>query len=349
MVIQKSPKNPNEDEVALGGVPPKATPISLVDTSADNPTSDTGIDKHVNAETLPEVTETSTSEMTLHSVPLKETGKQCVTKESDLHSDGTSSDRNQKELHGVPIELAAKDITTNKEPAGIVEKPLDTSLANDESTLPAIELTKGPTGEQPDNTNSNINLQQDLTPEDVSMNTGTIDELSEFGNLLNLDDDFDTDLPLVGGQGNIDNVEPAMDLEIAMDNARFIEENPIHGHTTTPRSNRISSRTIQTSAKTTNGTASNNTPSNAKGVRVSSPRGVIQITSHVLRKLTPDEKKGKKFKCEADGCSFTGYSRGAISTHYANSHPPCYCNTCGKVYSNPSALARHKYVHNQEN
>ena len=28
--------------------------------------------------------------------------------------------------------------------------------------------------------------------------------------------------------------------------------------------------------------------------------------------------------------------------------PPCYCDVCGKVYSNPSALARHKYVHNQE-
>ena len=60
------------------------------------------------------------------------------------------------------------------------------------------------------------------------------------------------------------------------------------------------------------------------------------------------KRKEKKFKCEAEGCSFTGYSQGAISTHYANSHPPCYCDICGKVYSNPNALARHKYVHNQE-
>ena len=54
----------------------------------------------------------------------------------------------------------------------------------------------------------------------------------------------------------------------------------------------------------------------------------------------------KKFKCEA--CNFTGYSRASISTHYTTNHPPCYCNKCGKVYSNPNALNRHMYVH-QEN
>ena len=90
-----------------------------------------------------------------------------------------------------------------------------------------------------------------------------------------------------------------------------------------------SARAGRSSTKTTRGTASNNASANtnaSKSARVSSPRGVIQITSHILRKHTPEEKRGKKFRCEAAGCSFIGYSRGAISTHYANSddhsHPP---------------------------
>ena len=51
------------------------------------------------------------------------------------------------------------------------------------------------------------------------MSTGIIDDLSEFGNLLNLNDDLEADLPLMGGSGNIEQLEPAMDLEIAMDNS----------------------------------------------------------------------------------------------------------------------------------
>ena len=190
------------------------------------------------------------------------------------------------------------------------------------------------------------------------MHTGIIDDLSEFGNLLNLNEDPDTDLPLMGNSGNIEQLEPAVDLEIAMDNARFLEANPLHK--SGDSANKTPSRTRQTSTTHTTGTASNAaTARNAaqrihttKGARGSSTKGIIQITSHVLRRPTPEEKQGKKFKCEAVGCSFTGYSRGAISTHYANSddqtHPPCYCDECGKVYANPSALARHKYIHSQE-
>ena len=287
---KRTEKNINEKD---------ATPIVPASTSMGNHTnctSDTGIDIHVSVETGPEVNETSTSVTTLHGVPVKETGKQCIIKDSDLHTGSISPARNQEELHGVPTKPAAKASTSNNESAGTVEKSLDTSIMNDESTLPVIEHTKGPTAGQSDDPNPNINLQQDLTPEDVNMNTGNIEDLCELGNLLNLEDDFDTDLPLVGDQGDMDDLEPAMDLEIAMDYVRFIAENPIHGPITTSRSNKTTSRTVWTSTKMTSGTASNTSKNNAKGARVSSPRGVMQITSHVLRKLTPEEKKGKKIQ-----------------------------------------------------
>ena len=105
-------------------------------------------------------------------------------------------------------------------------------------------------------------------------------------------------------------------------------------------------RTVPTLATNATATSTSGTPDNNCVRRIGSPKGVMQITSHVLRKPTPDERKDKKFKCES--CPFTGHSRAAISVHYTNSHPPCYCTTCGKVYATPTALARHKYVHSQD-
>ena len=163
------------------------------------------------------------------------------------------ADQNQQELHGVPSKSGTIASTSNNKSAGTAANALDTLLTNEETTLLAIEQTStspdGAAVNPQDNTNTDINLQHELTPETVTMTTGIIDDLSEFGSLLNLNDDLDTDLPLVGGPGNIECLEPIMDLEIVMDNARFIEDNPIHGNGNSTRSDKTSAKAAQKSTK----------------------------------------------------------------------------------------------------
>ena len=228
-------------------------------------------------------------------------------------------------MHGVPADT---DTT-----------PLDTSMLSGDTALPAIEPTKDSSMED----DLSINLQQTLSPEDVNMDTGILNELSEFGN-LELDDNLD--LPLVGTQDSLDVLEPEVDLEIAMDNVKFLEENPIDCASTVTTKNRHPNKVHRSSTISTPVTSG--TPTNVAQKRTISRRGVIKIIPHVLRKPTPEEKQSKKFKCEFNGCLFIGYTRGAVSDHYVNTHPPCYCGTCGKVYTTPTALARHRYVHNED-
>ena len=340
-------------ETALQGVPAKETPqceLKVSDSQTDSVTMDLNQKELLGVLDRPNI---EASEST------------SITKETlDTPAISPTNDPSQLELHGVPAKSKITTLTSNNESIGTTDNELDSSLISKDTNLPAIEQTimpPGPVSTSVDTGNDSINLQHELTSEAVTMTTGIIDDLNEFGNLLNLDDEPDIDLPLVGGSGNTEQIEPSMDLEIAMENARFLEENPLHNRVNVSIGDKTSNRTGRSLVRATTGTASNaatarNTAASnnnaSKGARASSTRGVIQITSHVLRKPTPEEKQSKKFKCEAVGCSFTGYSRGAISTHYANSddrsHPPCYCDVCGKVYANPSALARHKYVHNQE-
>ena len=130
-----------------------------------------------------------------------------------------------------------------------------------------------------------------------------------------------------------------MDLEIAMDNAKFLDANPLHGNTTNSHgSTNNRNYTAERSRSQRTGTTNNSTVT-----CIRSPKGTVHIRQHVLRKPTPEETKSKTFKCET--CTYTGYSRASISIHYTASHPPCYCNTCGKVYANPNALTRHMYAH----
>ena len=99
----------------------------------------------------------------------------------------------------------------------------DTSLAED-ATLPEIENVKE-AGQQ------EIDLQQDLIPENVTLpDIEILEELSEFSNLLNLDDHLDSELPIADVRtADQPAVDVALDLEIAMDNAKFLEAHPIEG------------------------------------------------------------------------------------------------------------------------
>ena len=86
------------------------------------------------------------------------------------------------------------------------------------------------------------------------------------------------------------------DLEIAMDNALFIE-NTSHKNVATARTEK-------------NKTNSASTPG--------SPKGVFRTKTHGIRQLTPEEKQDKLFRYEA--CNFTAYSRKSISDHFQDTH-----------------------------
>ena len=226
-------------------------------------------------------------------------------------------------------------------PAENPETNINTSA--DEPALPDIEkLTPGNTPP------SKIDLEGELSAKNVNqIDTEILDELSEFSNLLNLDEGSD-ELPLVNTSNSV--LDSAMDLEIEMENTKFLEKYPaVPGK---PSARRSSQRTSTTNAASgTSGMPHSSTTSDVvPSTQTSAPRmsrkGTVQITTYVLRWPTPEEAKTKKFRCEA--CEFTGYSHVSVSIHYAASHPPCYCSVCGKVYANPNALAHHMYIHDPD-
>ena len=252
--------------------------------------------------------------------------------------------------------------TTDKSESGIVADEVDETLGSEDPLLPEIEQNV------PENsTTGTIDLQSDLAVGNVThVDTEILEELNEFSSLLTLEED-NVDLPLFGDNTTIESLGTALDLEITMDNAQFLNAHPIissnssdrrsrpdpasTSHNATPRNSDSVGNIPPATSHSSKGTPHSSSPAgNTSTSRTttshhhSPKKGTITITSHVLRKPTPEETRSKKFKCEA--CEFTGYSRAAISIHYADSHPPCYCTQCGKVYANPNALSRHMCSHN---
>ena len=224
----------------------------------------------------------------LQGLPLKETEEQCkeigeIPPDNELVNESITS-KLQGVLKSTNHGIVSEDQATNS-----VDKSLeldnDNSILTDDVALPAIESGT----EQSDQPTSNIDLQQDLIPESVTMNTEILGELSEFDTLLNIDDELDTGPPLVSSQHNQHFLEPTMDLEIAMDNAKFLETNPLMGQTMKPNkqmtstSKRTEAR-LRTSSEATGITKDTGIPNNVRGKRIGSPKGVIQITSHVAMK-----------------------------------------------------------------
>ena len=113
------------------------------------------------------------------------------------------------------------------------------------------------------------------------------------------------------------------DLEIAMDNALFIEN---QNKSVAPSS---------TQHSTTN-----------KASTSGHQKGTFSTRTHGIRRLTPEEKQDKLFKCEA--CTFTAYCRRNISEHYQKTHGKVQCPVCQGHFSNPHALKRHMYDHSDE-
>ena len=255
-----------------------------------------------------------------------------VPEDTDTVRDDINSKNNATDTVPEVSPTAVGDHTTDK----------DDSMASVDTNLPEIEKSNQPNSITID---KDINLQSEVNMENVTQpDTELLEELSGFSNLLNIGDEYlNSDLPEMDDfVGNQSTMEVGMDLKIAMDNAKFLEANPLHGNTTNLRESTGKRNCIpERSRPQKTGTTNNSTET---GIR--SPKGTVHITKHVLRKPTPEETKNKKFRCEA--CPHTGYSRASISIHYAANHPPCYCNTCGKVYSNPNALTRYMYVHRQD-
>ena len=180
----------------------------------------------------------------------------------------------------------------------------------------------------------NINLPSDSLPLLEPTNT-----LDDYEALMNLDNDFDnTDLMPIGGIPAVDvvkemNAEIGIneDLEIAMENAWILDEN-LPANVATDSSAKDKNRNKNKCEK----------PALATKTPVS-PRGHFSTKTHGIRKLTPEEKKEKRFKCEE--CKF---SRRSISEHYADVHGSCECEYCERTFANLHALKRHQYDHSSE-
>ena len=164
------------------------------------------------------------------------------------------------------------------------------------------------------------------------------DELNDFESLMTLADDVDnSELVPIDGPPQQDLVRELnkeygvnSDLELAMDNAMFIDEHLLKATSKkehNKRQSRQSTRVIHTS-----------TPG--------SPKGRLAVKTHGLRKMGPEERQDKQFKCTS--CEFRGYSRASVSDHFIKNHGVVYCETCGKECPNPHALKRHKYVHSED-
>ena len=205
--------------------------------------------------------------------------------------------------------------------------------------LPDIpDKTTGDTLPNIEPTTTDCNVMNIANPMDVNLPTDDLrllehnEFLDDFEMLMNLDNDLENnhlmsvdDAPILDVVNEMNkDAGVNQDLELAMDNARFIDE--------TQRANVApsSSRTITTSKQ---------------GTPVS-PKGTFQTKTHGIRKLTPEERKDKKFKCE--DCDFTAYSRQGVSNHYTDQHGPCVCEYCDRYFGNPHALKRHQYEHSSD-
>ena len=185
---------PNRLSVVEHGVNSKETvPATLVGVPLKETLRD--------AETHPQSQKETNLEQnkTLHGVPLNENLAQKEKLSENLNENRNKDDTSMSELQGVPQKTTAE--LRDECPDNTIEEfdnSSDTALINEDVTLPVLEPVK----EQGEQESKNIDLQQELTPENVTMDTDILDELREFDSVLNLGDSSEYDLPLVGGQYN---------------------------------------------------------------------------------------------------------------------------------------------------
>ena len=175
-----------------------------------------------------------------------------------------------------------------------IDKSVNANLQEELPEIPlpkAVEELPGATQKQTalptDNELSDItNLYNITLPDDLPALEHNVN-IDDFEALMSFENDFDnTNLMPVGRAPMLDvtkeiNSELGInqDLEIAMENARFLEEN------TQVNSATVSSRK---NTREQNEDVGNNTAP-------LSPRGRFKTKTHGIKKLSPEERKDKKF------------------------------------------------------
>ena len=219
----------------------------------------------------------------------------------------------------------SSETTTNHELPDIPETFVGDNLPNLECTTLGCNLQ-----------NNDINLPtQDL-------------DLPNTDNLLDINLSTDN-LPLLEHTEFQDDFEMLMDLENALDNTHLIgsldkelspETAMKTNQTVTPNED------LETAMDNVATGSTTRVRTNSKGHTPASPKGTFRTKTHGIRKLTPEERKDKTFKCE--DCDFSAYSRKGVSEHYTERHGSCLCEYCDRTFSNPHALKRHQYDHSDD-
>ena len=275
---------------------------------------------------------------------VKGTNAPDITEQLDATNDEESRDSSHSTTDENPLELQKVKKKYNITRAKGHTVPLDDTLPDIESTeTPEFELPGATTYAErsevaPSNTERDPTLNQINKPtkDTVSMDDSLplLEQPNYYEDLEDLmaieNDQENSELVPIGGPPTADIVKDLNealgingDLEIAMDNAQFIET---QGSSVAPSNTKK------------NKTKEPGTPG--------SPKGTFNTKTHGIRRLTPEEKQSKLFKCEA--CTFTAYSRRAISDHYQRRHGKVQCVVCSGYFSNPHALKRHMYDHSDD-
>ena len=225
-----------------------------------------------------------------------------------------------------------------------IDRSVQDELHQDLPELPITTALEELPSAMTETTNNELwdttNLNDIMLPDNELPTLENNEILNDFEALMNFENDFDnSNLMPVGGAPAPDLIKEMnsefsvnQDLEITMDNARFLDENLL-----------VNSATAS-SKKTTSTHV--HTDKTAKGDGPASPKGRFRTKTHGIKKLTPEERKDKKFKCE--DYDFTAYSRKGVSDHYTEKHGSCECEYCERFFSNPHALKRHQYDHSSD-
>ena len=267
------------------------------------------------------------------------------TVQTELHCATPNSTSSDEWNQNIPLNKKQYNINlaTNKESRSVCDLPLiDRTSTTLEEELPSA-------------TSSVDHRIEDQSPDNITMldNSTMLDnlplleynvDLEDFETLMNIaDDNENSELVPIDGPTQRDFMKEMNkdcginnDLEIAMENAKFLDQ-----HLLVPNLSRESSsknKRTKNSSSTRKVTLQTQMPG--------SPKGQLTVSTHGIRRLGPEERQDKLFKCTM--CKYTGYSRASVSEHFTATHGVVYCSTCGKKCANPHALKRHEYEHSTE-